>query len=132
MAYAANTAHPEIGDHQDNACILARHDKGATAAFRLDYCRPAAAPTHGDDRIRVAGNKGVIEVLEERVTLITQEEGPVTLRLPPPFNLFADFVKAIQRNKEPYIPFADCLRITEVVLRARESAETGRPIKLGL
>ncbi len=129
-AFAANTGHPLVGDFEDNACIVARLDSGASAAFRLDYCRPAAAPTHGDDRLRIAGNRGVIEVMEERVTLITNNEGPVGLRLPPPVNFFADFVKAIQRNGEPFIPFADCLRITEVVLRTRESAETGRPVRL--
>ncbi len=130
MAYAANTGHPEMGDFQDSACILAQFDNGASAAFRLDYCRPATAPTHGDDRLRIAGNRGVIEAMEGQVTLITRDEGPVILRLPPPVNFFGDFVKAIQHNREPYIPFADCVKVTEVVLRTRESAETGRPVRL--
>ncbi|MBN1461700.1 MAG: Gfo/Idh/MocA family oxidoreductase, partial [Armatimonadetes bacterium] len=130
MAYASNVAHPEIGDLEDNACILARLDNGASAAFRLDYCRPAAAPTHGDDRLRLAGSQGVIEALDDTVTLITQSQGPRELRLPRAVNFFVDFVAAVEKGKEPFIPFADCARMTEVVLRARESAETGRPISL--
>lgn len=130
MAYASSIGRPDIGDLENNACIVARLDNGASAGFRLDYCRPDAAPTHGDDRLRVAGSQGVIEVLDERVTVITNDEGPVVLRLPPPVSFFPDFVKAVQRNREPYIPFADCVRMTEVVLRTRESAETGRPVKL--
>jgi predicted dehydrogenase len=130
MAYASNVGHPEIGDMEDNACILARLDNGASAAFRLDYCRPAAAPTHGDDRLRVAGNKGVVEARDGAVTLITQEDGPAELPLPPGVNLFADFLEAVNNDREPFIPFAECAKMTEVVLRARESAETGRPVRL--
>ena len=76
MAYASNVSHPEIGDMEDNGCVLAKLDNGASAAFRLDYCRPAAAPTHGDDRLRLAGHLGVIESIAEKVTLITHEAGP--------------------------------------------------------
>lgn len=128
MAYASNVAHPEVGDLEDNACVIARLDNGASAAFRLDYCRPAAAPTHGDDRLRVAGHRGVIETIDGKVTLITHEEGPRELPLPEPFPFFADFLAARAEKRLPFIPFADCTRISEVVLRARQSADTGRPV----
>jgi len=130
MAYAANVAHPEIGDLEDSAAVIAKLDNGAPAAFRLDYCRPAAAPSHGDDRLRIAGHRGVIETIGGTVTLLTHEEGPRELPLPPPVAFFADFVEALQQRRAPFIPFAECVRITEVVLRAREAAETGRPMKL--
>lgn len=130
MAYASNAGHPDVGEMEDNACVLARLDNGGTAAFRLDYCRPGAAPTHGDDRLRVAGNLGVVEVQEEVTTLITQEEVPQELDLPEPVPFFADYLDALRERREPFIPFADCVQITEVVLRAREAAESGRPVRL--
>jgi predicted dehydrogenase len=130
MAYAANTGHPEMGDLEDNACVIGRLDNGGSAAFRLDYCRPAAAPTHGDDRVRVAGSKGVVEVMHEQAALITHEEPPRELPLPDPVNLFADYLEAIDQDRDPFIPFAECVRSTEVVLRAREAAETGRPVAI--
>jgi predicted dehydrogenase len=130
MAYASNVAHPEIGDLEDNACVIARLDNGASAAFRLDYCRPAAAPTHGDDRLRIAGNQGIIEARDDVVTLVTQSEGSRELRLPRPVNFLQDFLQAVAKRREPFIPFADCAHMTEVVLRTRESAETGRPHRL--
>jgi hypothetical protein len=43
---------------------------------------------------------------------------------------FADYVAALQQRRPPFIPFDECVRITEVVLRAREAAETGRPVKI--
>jgi len=132
MAYAANVAHPEMGDLEDSACVIARLSNGASAAIRLDYCRPAAAPTHGDDRLRIAGRSGVVEAKDERVTLVTANEGPRELPLPPPVDFLGDYLDALARGREPFIPRADCLRISEVVLRAREAAETRRPVKIPL
>ena len=130
MGYSGNVGHPEIGDLEDSACVIARLDNGASAAIRLDYCRPAAAPTHGDDRVRIAGNRGVVEVRDERAVLITHEEEPRELPLPEPVDFFADYLDALKESRQSYIPFEDCVRITEVVLRAREAAEIGRPVRI--
>ena len=48
---------------------------GGVASVTLDYLRPAAAPTHGDERLRIAGTRGVIEtaLVEQKVTLITAD-----------------------------------------------------------
>jgi predicted dehydrogenase len=129
-AYQSNAGHPEVGDLEDNACVIARLDNGASAAFRLDYCRPAAAPTHGDDRLRLAGNRGVVECIGENTILITHGAEPRPLPLPAPVPFLADYVWALEQKRPPFIPFADCVRITEVVLRAREAADTGRPVKI--
>ena len=130
MGYSGNVGHPEIGDLEDNACVIARLDNGASAGIRLDYCRPAAAPTHGDDRVRIAGNRGVVEVRDERAVLITHEEEPQELALPEPVHFFADYLDALAEGRRSYIPFDDCVRITEVVLRAREAAEIGKPVRI--
>jgi predicted dehydrogenase len=132
MAYQGNTGHPEIGDMEDHACLALRLDNGGSAAARLDYCRPAAAPTHGDDRLRIAGSKGVIESLAcgQTVTLITQEEGPREIKLGPPADQFANFVAAVRGEGQCEAPAEDCFRMTEVVLKAREAARTGVPAAL--
>lgn len=130
MAYQSNAGHPEVGDLEDNACVIAKLDNGASAAIRLDYCRPAAAPTHGDDRVRLAGTRGVIECIGDKTILITHDEEPRELTLPAPMPFLADYVWALEQQRTPFIPFADCVRITDVVLRAREAAETGRPVQI--
>jgi predicted dehydrogenase len=130
MAYQGNTGHPEIGDMEDNACLALRLDNGGSAAVRLDYCRPAAAPTHGDDRLRVAGSKGVIESMSHALTLITEGEGPREVALPDPVDQFANFVAAVRGDEECEVPAEDCLYMTEVVLRARGAADTGVAAKL--
>jgi predicted dehydrogenase len=132
MGYQSNAAHPELRDMQDNAIVALRLDNGGSASARLDYCRPAAAPTHGDDRLRVAGSEGVIEAIatQSSVTLVTQAEEPHELALPEAENLFVDFVLSIEQGCEGRISADDCFRMTEVVLKAREAAEMGRPVGL--
>ncbi len=133
FAVCANVGHPDIGDMEDQGQVLCSLDNGGSASARLDYCRPAAAPTHGDDRIRVAGTQGVIESLQcgTQVTLITADEGPRELALPPVGeNQFVNFVRAIRGECACDVPAEDCFRITEVVLKARASARRGIPYPL--
>jgi len=130
FGYCGNTAHPQIGDMEDQGAVMALLDNGGTAVARLDYCRPAAAPTHGDDRIRIAGDKGVVESLYcgQSVTLITAEGGLHELEAPPVTDgQFANFVGAIKGECECLVPATDCLRMTEVVLKARAAAQRGIP-----
>jgi predicted dehydrogenase len=132
MAYQSNAAHPELRDMEDNATVALKLDNGGSASARLDYCRPATAPTHGDDRLRVAGSEGVIEArgAASSVTLMTQDEAPHELPLADGDNLFVDFVRSIGGRGESRIPAEDCFRMTEIVLKARAAAETGRPVPL--
>ncbi len=132
MAYQSNAAHPELRDMEDNASIALRLDNGGSASARLDYCRPAAAPTHGDDRLRVAGSTGVIECLgaAHAVTLITAESPPEELPLPEPQNQFVQYVAALGEKAPFGVPEADCFRMTEVCLRIRDAALSGQPTEL--
>lgn len=129
-AFCANTGHPELGDLEDNACLALQLDNGASASARLDFCRPAAAPTHGDDRLRLAGNLGVIEAMGGEVTLITAAEGPRQLPLPPPGREFVNFVRSIRGEEPCEAPADECFSISEIVLKLRGAAERGEMVAL--
>ncbi|MFZ2641861.1 MAG: Gfo/Idh/MocA family oxidoreductase [Verrucomicrobiia bacterium] len=132
MGFQGNTGHPDLRDMEDNASIALQLANGGSAAVRLDYCRPATAPTHGDDRLRIAGSKGVIESSEagKKVTLITETEPPRELPLSPPGKQFLNYVRSIQGQEPCVVPAGDCFRITEVVLKIRDAAKRGEPVKL--
>lgn len=132
FAFHANTGHPEIGDMEDNAVVALELSNGAHACLRLDYCRPAMAPTHGDDRLRLAGSEGVIEAWGTRgkVSLVTNEREPEDIEIGTCPPMFVEFAEAIRRGKEPPITADDCLTVTEWVLKLRSSANTGRPVQL--
>lgn len=131
-AFHANLDRPQMGETESQASVLLEFTNGGSATARLDYLRPATAPTHGDDRLRLAGSRGVIETgsRDKSIMLITDDEGPRSIQPPPTPNLFTSFIKALQ-NGEPFrIPTADCLAMTRIVLHAREAADAGKVVKL--
>ena len=102
-----------------------RLEDGVIASVNIDYCRPGTAPTHGDDRIRCVGTEGVLEVLEDRILLMngegvsefTPDEAP---------SLLAKFLD----GGEP-LPLDEIFHITKAAIAARESANSGKTVKIG-
>ena len=72
----------------------------------MDYLRPRPAATHGDDRLRLAGTKGIVEYQASTgVTLTTSDHSPEIIReLPEQKWLFADFLESIYLGKAPASP----------------------------
>ena len=132
-AWHGNKDHPEYPGFQDHAGVLFKLENGGTAMTSLDYLRPEPAPTHGDDRLRIAGSKGVLEVMGTagRVQLITASDEPRDLELPESVDFFGDFMAELNGEGEHLISQEDAFRLTEVVLIARDAAETGRWTDVG-
>ncbi len=126
-AWHGNRDHGDYPGFQDHAGVLFKLDNGGTAMTNLDYLRPDSAPTHGDDRLRIAGSEGVIEVLgaENRVHLITAADGSRELELGEPVDFFADLLAELAGQGEHLISQEDAFRLTEICLKARDAAETG-------
>jgi predicted dehydrogenase len=131
-AWHGNADHRDYPGFQDHAGVLFKLDNGGTAMTNLDYLRPEAAPTHGDDRLRIAGSEGIVEVFgaENRVQLITAAGGLRELELPGAVDFFADFLAELSGQGEHLISQEDAFRLTEICLKAREAAETGQWIRL--
>lgn len=121
----------EMGETECHASVLGELSNGASVTARIDDLRPAEAAGHGDDRLRVAGTKGVVEVNEgdATISLIT---GDKTERVAfgETENLFVEFVKFLRGGAVPRITADDCFRSTEIVLRAREAADETKMIAL--
>lgn len=101
------------------------------AQINADYLRPAAAPSHGDDRVRVAGSAGVLEVRGEQVYLINAEnDGRTPLPLRRPESIFDGFLRMLEGERDTLFTDCDGLKAARVALSARESGDTGRLIKL--
>ena len=104
-------------------------DNRGLAMLRMDYFRPKAAPTHGDDRMRVVGSKGVLEYMAATgVTLVREDKGPeVISQLPAPRDLFVEFLEHIYLGKPEPITWRDIERANYICLHAKRSAETMKP-----
>lgn len=131
-AFHANLGKPQMRETEDHASVLVRLKNGGSATARLDYLRPDTAPTHGDDRLRIAGSDGVLEALswENELQLVTTAREPQRIPLDKAKNLFVAFVEALRVNQPPPISTDDCLRITEIVLRARDAADQQTLVEL--
>ena len=133
-AMQSNRAHPTHPGCEDNGGILLEMTGGSHAVITFDYLRPWADGVqrrHGDDRLRIAGSDGIVEVTAEggEVRLMTPETVE-TVELPPAADLFGRFVDTILGRGEPLITTADSLRMTEVALLARLAADERRIVEL--
>ena len=129
FAHHGNLVHRERPGCQDVSTVLATLDNGGSAVFNLDYLRPATAPTHGDDRLRIAGSRGVLEVRNQAGTLqVINEAGCVDAcpLLDPGRSLFGDFIAALDGTGELLVSADDALSITEFAIHAARAADLGR------
>ena len=117
-----------------HAAYLLRLTEGGLATVTLDYLRPEAAPTHGDERLRLVGAGGVIDVAVATGTgVLLDAGGPRDLDLSPPAPWYAAFLRSISGTADrvdPVLPQWEVFRATEVSLKAQQAADTGRRIDL--
>ena len=110
---------------EDVMAMLFGLKNGGAATVNGDYLRPSGAGSHGDDRIRVAGTQGVVEVLFDKATLI-DADGDRELEMEPAGDdIFLNFVRHLAHGEEHILGPNDAFRSTEVALKARQSADNG-------
>ena len=132
FSYQTRIGFPELGEMENVTASVFRLDNGGAGLLRMDYFRPQTAPTHGDDRLRLAGLKGVVEYQEATgVTVMSEKEKPrVITELPPAGSVFVDFLESVYHGKPAALPLEDVYRVCDIVLAARDSAEQHRVIRL--
>jgi predicted dehydrogenase len=127
------TARPDFPACGSQAAFLLSMRNGGVATVTLDYLRPERAPTHGDERVRIAGSRGVIEtaLADRKVTLITADKSPRSLSLTPQTDIFTQFARSLRGEAPSPLTLLEACRITEIAIKAQEAAETRRVISLG-
>ena len=123
-------ANRDYGELEMTAACQFELEDDVLATVTLDYFRPANAPTHGDDRIRVAGTDGVIEVRGGAVFLINADtDGEARMPAVCDRQIFCDFVAQVEGSGVALLTGADTLEVTKACLLARESADQGRIVR---
>ncbi len=115
------------GELEVSAQCLFEMTGGVMAQASIDYLRPTAGPSHGDDRLRVAGTKGVIEVAHEKITLI-DGNGEQDIVPIPDRNLFSDIIMDISNRREALIDSHQTIELTRACLLAQKSADENQII----
>jgi predicted dehydrogenase len=126
------TGRPDFPACGSQAAYLLTMKNGGVAALTLDYLRPESAPTHGDERLRIAGSGGEIEttLIRNEVILNTALQPPRKLSLSPQSDLFTAFARSLRGDGPPPLSLHEACRITEIALKAQQSADTREPVSL--
>ncbi len=112
------------GDLEVSALCHFTFSNEVFGSANIDYLRPESAVSHGDDRIRIAGTEGVIEVKDERVYLINSAaKGRAELDMVEGPSVFEDFVNMIKGGTQAMNDAESAFIVTEACLKARLSAE---------
>ncbi len=120
---SGNLSQPTFGSMEDHCTATFEMENGATGIVHADFLRPPTAPTHGDDRLRIAGSKGVVEVRAGRCLFIGADgESDVTDTVSvQPIHL--ELVAAIRDDKRDLYSTEHSLEISGVMLHARDAAD---------
>ena len=132
-AMHANTAHPERPGMEDNGGLLLEFVGGGHAAITFDYLRPwgKAKRRWGDDRLRIVGTDGVVEIVREGAcAVLVTPDADRELPLAPAPDFLAEFIAAVSGRGEGLITTSESFRATEVALKARDAADSGRIVEL--
>ena len=125
-----NLSQPNLGSFEDHVVALFQLDNGGSAVVHADFLRPAKADSHGDDRLRLIGSKGQIEVRAGRCLLTThdQAEHDITDRgqCKP---LHVELLAALAGQSEKY-GTASSMAIAEILLNARDALDAEKFVDL--
>jgi len=117
------------GDLEVSGLVQFAMEDEIAASLTFDYLNPATAPRHGDDRIRVVGSEGVLEIRDQELTLINADApGIQKPECPPDVDIFADFLNVIEGCGSGLLTAQDGFRATEAALRAQMAADCGKTI----
>ncbi|WP_328991552.1 Gfo/Idh/MocA family oxidoreductase [Kribbella sp. NBC_01245] len=100
------------------------------ASIEVNWLTPAAAPYHGDYRMRLSGTEGTAELFwaQGRLIAATSERPPWEVDLPPGRRPAADALEALAAGREPECGTAAAFAATRIALLAQQSADAGGPV----
>lgn len=118
------------GTLETDAICLFRGSRDEIVSVSADYLRPAGAPTHGDDRIRAVGERGIMEVRAGKV-YITDENGEREVsEYEKSGSIFDEFINEIETGIPGRVSAMGSFYSTYLALCARESADRGKTVAL--
>lgn len=112
------------GDLEATSQLMMTMQGGVCAQVSADYLRPANAPTHGDDRVRVVGTEGVLEVRDDKVWLINADHDGIE---PEPLMdvpaIFEDFIHTLEGAGLGLLDMEESFEDSRLALLARDAAD---------
>jgi predicted dehydrogenase len=123
IGVSGNLAHPQYAEMEDHIVALFGLQNGGNAVVHADFLRPNGAPSHGDDRLRIAGTKGVVEVQKDRCLLIDvagEREITDSVKVRP---IERDLLAVINGEASELYSTQESLSMAETLLLARDATD---------
>ena len=133
VAMDTRRGNPSDGGLRIAGQFLARLTGGALCTIVCNYCNPPGIGFWGNDQLRVHGTGGMAEVVDcgARSLVAIGEEPPAALANPSLEGgyelLLRDYVAHLLDGSPMLLTQDDCFTDTEVVIRAQQAADGGRP-----
>lgn len=125
-AFQTSTDNFDNGEMEIAASCQFRTKSGILAGATMDFLRPKAAPSWGDDRVRVAGTKAVLEVYDGKIRLITGDEFQEFAPEKADRTIFVDFLTELSGGRAALVNNEETLELTRSCILAQQAADTGK------
>jgi predicted dehydrogenase len=131
-SFMGRTGFAGLGDMETTTTTSFQLDNGGTATLHMDYCQPETAPSHGDDRLRIAGTEGVAEYMASTgVTVATKSRKPERVTaLPEGGSVFRDYIAHTYTGSPATLPLEDIYAVCEATIAAHEAAVEKRVVRI--
>jgi predicted dehydrogenase len=122
--YQSHVQFPEIGAMENVTAAVYKLDNGGVGNLHMDYLRPSMASAHGDDRLRLAGTRGIAEYMADLGVVVVNEKAKPhrVMELPAKGSVFLDFVEGVYLNKKRSLSLADIYRVNEITIATHEAS----------
>jgi predicted dehydrogenase len=122
--YQSHVAFPGYAEMENVTAAVYKLDNGGVANLYMDYLRPAAALGHGDDRLRLAGTKGIAEYMESSgVIVMSEKTKPRSIStLPEQGSVFLDFIESVYLGKPQSLSLDDIYRVNEITIATHNAS----------
>lgn len=127
-AYHSSKENGGNGDMEVSSLSLFECGDGKIFSVSADMLRPSGAPTHDDDRLRLVGTKGILEVCAGKVSVINADGVKILENEPPEHELFEELLLDIEGKMKCGITASDAFYTTRLALDARKSADTDKRV----
>ena len=120
--------HSTVGNRDQGDLEVSAHcqfllQDGIIGATNIDFLRPTGAPSHGDDRVRIMGTDGQIEIINETPVLIDSDGERELPQAEAPTMLEA-FAEQCTGGSACPVSAEDSIAMTRACLLARRSADS--------
>jgi predicted dehydrogenase len=131
-SFMGRVGFPGLGDMETTTTTSFQLDNKGTATLHMDYCQPPTALAHGDDRLRLAGTKGVVEYMAATgVTYVTDRSKPAKVTtLPQGGSVFVDFLDHVYNGKPASLTAEEIYAACDATIAAHEAAMQRAVVKI--